>query len=491
MEIKSIAKKVHANAKAQNADTTVNQFPFTFLQRLAAFMQLGIDLIVVLDGARRPEFKRNKVRTQSVAHEDVIVCRLCEYCGIPVVRAAGEGEAECSLLQLQGLADYVFSEDSDTLLFGARKVMMYASTSSKAAGTGAVDRPVRIFDVDEYEEHLIQRGLVEEDGRVHFRERCILRALIQGGDYSKGVLRLGTVVAQEACHPQTGFTKQLADSFRWAGSAGRDSPMLFTEDQEHIYQEKIQQWRQRLLHDLTTNESKFFSTKHNISPKALAEFPSIEILQNYFFPVVASHQPTLSDMPNVPQFDRLKTYLGELSGTDVLYQLINWMLLPMLVVNIRRKCDKKQWYESVSEKNTGKHLSRILKVKLSLSSFSDILRTKEPFTISRDTTKELLGYILDESVHTIAISAPKKEVYTPPLSSRPIKRAAKKHSNAKPDRRISEFFKAAKKSGSDTNSPKLTEGASLSPEYSEILASPKRPLVDPPSPPDSAKKTKL
>jgi hypothetical protein len=460
-----------ALAASDAASPQINQFPFIFLQRIAAFMQLGIDIVMVLDGSRRPEFKRNKFRTQSVAYEDTICRRICEYCGIPIVCAAGEGEAECSMLQLQGITDYVFSEDSDCLLFGARKVMMYASSKKVATSTSAIDRPIRIFDVDEYETYLREQGSAESDGTILFRESCILRALIQGGDYSKGVLRLGTVVAREASHHRTGFTKQLAESFRWAGNVGRDSPVLFTDDQEQIYQENIHHWRERLLHELTTNDSKFFSTKHKISAKALEEFPSIDILQNYFSPVLAESQPVVPQVPEPPNIDRL-------------YEIVNWMLLPMLVINIRRKCDKKEWYESVSGKKTGKHSSEILKVTLSPSSYSDILRTKEYFVISKNITKELLGYILHQSIHEIPISESKSEIHRP-RPARPVTSKKKgKKPPTKPDRSISEFFKAAKKSSIDDTSDAFVSAA----DESNHLKSPKRPLSERPSPPSSTKK---
>lgn len=440
-----------------HSDPLVNQFPFIFLQRITAFIQLGIDLVMVLDGSGRPEFKRNKFRTQSVAYEDIICRRICNYCGIPVVYAAGEGEAECSMLQIQGIVDYVFSEDSDTLLFGARKVIMYTPnkktvpiSSAGTTSTSATDRLVRIFDVDYYESYLINQGLIESDGSILFRESCILRALIQGGDYSKGVLRLGSVVAKEASHPQTGFTKQLSESFHWAGTTGRDSPLLFTYEQEQAYHEKIQQWRERLLHELTTNDSKFFSTKHKISINTLKEFPSIEILQNYFSPLLTNSQPVFSQAPDPPHIDQLNDYFAKLMQTDVLYQLINWMLLPMLVINIRRKCDKKDWYESVIEKKTAKHSSEILKITFSPSSYSDILRSKKIFVVNKKITKELLGYIFHQSIHgpflELKSGASRQQSHSSTSnfgtrSNKPVRTKLPSTSN----RSISEFFKVAKK----------------------------------------------
>lgn len=44
--------------------------------------------------------------------------------GIPVLKAVGESEETCAFLQKQGLVDYVFTEDTDSLTFGAKQVVL-------------------------------------------------------------------------------------------------------------------------------------------------------------------------------------------------------------------------------------------------------------------------------------------------------------------------------------------------------------------------------
>ena len=44
--------------------------------------------------------------------------------GIPVLKAVGESEETCAFLQKQGLVDYVLTEDTDSLTFGANRVIL-------------------------------------------------------------------------------------------------------------------------------------------------------------------------------------------------------------------------------------------------------------------------------------------------------------------------------------------------------------------------------
>jgi flap endonuclease-1 len=55
-------------------------------------------------------------------HSDQVI-EFLEYLGIPFLQAISESEETCAYLQKKGLVDYVVTEDTDSLTFGATKVI--------------------------------------------------------------------------------------------------------------------------------------------------------------------------------------------------------------------------------------------------------------------------------------------------------------------------------------------------------------------------------
>lgn len=173
--------------------------------------------------------------------------------GLAIHDAPGEAEAECALLQLNGIVDAVLSEDVDTIMFGCTRTLRNWSAESK--GSGAPTH-VSMYDVEAMK--LAKLGLD--------REGMVLVALMSGGDYlPEGVPGCGVKIACEAA--KGGFGKSLC---RLKASA--------TDD--------IQTWRDSLIHELQINEKGTFRRRH----KALAipeDFPNLEILRYYTHPVVS------------------------------------------------------------------------------------------------------------------------------------------------------------------------------------------------------------
>lgn len=211
--------------------------------------------IFVFDGPNKPAFKRGKRSrgpgdTVSVA----MAKRLFKLFGFAIHDAPGEAEAECALLQQQGVVDAVLSEDVDTIMFGCTRTLRNWS----AEGNRAAKTPthVSVYDVDE-----LRQGETGLD-----REGMVLVALMSGGDYiPEGVPGCGIKVACEAA--KAGFGKRLC-------RIKRSDPAA------------LQAWREELMRELRTNESKFFRVKH----KALTipeDFPNVEVLRYYTHPVVS------------------------------------------------------------------------------------------------------------------------------------------------------------------------------------------------------------
>lgn len=226
----------------------------TLFYRLMRLLSLSIQPIFVFDGPNKPAFKRNKRSGRGDGVATAMAKRLIRLFGYQIHDAPGEAEAECALLQLRGIVDAVLSDDVDTIMFGCTKTWRNWS----AEGTKGSKTPTH---VSVYDTQLLRQG---ESGLD--REGMVLVALMSGGDYiPEGIPGAGVKLACEAA--RAGFGKSLC--------------LLKRSDSA-----KLAEWRDDLIHQLRTNEGKFFRTKH----KALTvpeDFPNMEALRYYTHPVVS------------------------------------------------------------------------------------------------------------------------------------------------------------------------------------------------------------
>ena len=183
--------------------------------------------------------------------------RLIRLFGFAIHDAPGEAEAECALLQQHGIVNAVLSEDVDTIMFGCGRTLRNWS----AEGTKGSKTPTHVTIYDAAKVASGPSGLD--------REGMVLVALMSGGDYlPEGVPGCGVKVACEAA--RAGF--------------GRELCRIKRSDIE-----ALASWKERLLRELQTNESRYFRTKH----KALQipeDFPNLEILRYYTHPVVSRQE---------------------------------------------------------------------------------------------------------------------------------------------------------------------------------------------------------
>ncbi|KAK8217521.1 hypothetical protein M8818_001279 [Zalaria obscura] len=229
----------------------------TFYYRLLRLLSLNIHPLFVFDGPNKPLFKRNKrvggpgVKVSSVP--EFLAKQLLKQFGFPMHIAPGEAEAECALLQREGIVDAVLSEDVDTLMFGSGLTIRNWSSEMKSS---KVPTHVNAYD-----------ARVTKEGSGLDREGMVLIALMSGGDYiPEGIPGCGPKVACEAA--RAGFGADLC-KIRRKDTAG------------------FAAWRDRLRHELSTNESKFFRQKR----KALVipdDFPNVEVLGYYTHPCVST-----------------------------------------------------------------------------------------------------------------------------------------------------------------------------------------------------------
>lgn len=227
----------------------------TFYYRLLRLLAHNIHPLFVFDGPNKPTFKRNKkvggpgVRVASVP--EFLAKQLLKEFGFPWHVAPGEAEAECARLQREGVVDVVMSEDVDTLMFGSGVTIR----NWTAQGKGKVPTHVDVFRAEETKE---KSGLD--------REGMILVALMSGGDYIvEGIPGCGPRVACDAA--RAGFGRELCEIAARKDVAG------------------LKEWRERLQHEINTNESKFFTRKNKL--QIPDDFPSREVLGYYTHPCVS------------------------------------------------------------------------------------------------------------------------------------------------------------------------------------------------------------
>jgi holliday junction resolvase YEN1 len=224
--------------------------------RLLRLLSISVQPLFVFDGPHKPPFKRNKKTGHHGAMlPNLLTKQLLKLFGFPFHVAPGEAEAECALLQREGLVDAVLSEDVDTLMFACGLALRNWSSE----GTRGSKSPTHVS---------VYNAVKTKQGKSGLdREGMVLIALMSGGDYiTEGIPGCGIKVASEAA--RAGFGKSLCRISR-SDAAG------------------LEAWRKNLAHEIQSNESKFFRTKHK-ALKIPEEFPNREVLSYYTHPVVSS-----------------------------------------------------------------------------------------------------------------------------------------------------------------------------------------------------------
>ncbi|KAG9946443.1 hypothetical protein KCU85_g6489, partial [Aureobasidium melanogenum] len=229
----------------------------TFYYRLLRLLSLNIHPLFVFDGPNKPTWKRNKkvggpnVRVSSVP--EFLAKQLLKHFGFPLHYAPGEAEAECALLQREGIVDAVLSEDVDTLMFGSGMTLRSWTPEQKSSKTPT---HVNVYRADATKE---SSGLD--------RHGMILVAMMSGGDYiTEGIPGCGPKLACEAA--RAGFGDELCNLDR------KDTGGLNA-------------WRDKLRHEIRTNESKHFRQKRP-GLTIPDTFPDQKVLSYYTHPCIST-----------------------------------------------------------------------------------------------------------------------------------------------------------------------------------------------------------
>ena len=230
-----------------------------FYFRLVRLLALPIHPLFVYDGPNKPGVKRNRKVGVWNSQETRLSKKLLQLFHFPYLTAPGEAEAECANLQRRGIVDAVMSQDADAVMFGSTLTLKNWS----AEGSRGNHAPTHV-DVLRSSEILVNAGL-DTPG-------MILIALLSGGDYD--------TVGVEGCGPT------IACEIAKIKNPNFAADLLRIKARNDVA--ALNSWRDRLNHELKTNESKFFRRRHNITIPEW--FPKDEILGFYTNPAITPRE---------------------------------------------------------------------------------------------------------------------------------------------------------------------------------------------------------
>ncbi len=180
--------------------------------RLTSLLKSGLKLVFVFDGKtpdlKSEERKRRKTLKQAaqakfdLAKESEDVEGMKKYAGrtavltndmiieskdfltalgIPIIQAPSEGEAQASYLVKNGDAYAIMSQDADSLLFGAKRVVRNLSISQRRKRTNKVGYDKTEPELISLSSVLFETGLTQE--------QLIVLSMLVGTDYNVGGIK--------------------------------------------------------------------------------------------------------------------------------------------------------------------------------------------------------------------------------------------------------------------------------------------------------------
>jgi Holliday junction resolvase YEN1 len=187
--------------------------------RICNPLTLNIELVFVSDGpdviAKNGGMPGRKINYGELA----LLKNLLRNFGRPFLEAPGEAEAKCCHVQILGLVDAVWSQDSDCLMFSCelwlcdlRIPVEEGYNNNNLSHTKKAAKMVRV----------VQTDVLRRDRRLR-REGCVLLAMLSGSDYDagKGLWRCGAITALKAAQSGIGMNlcnaKSQADCKWWKG----------------------------------------------------------------------------------------------------------------------------------------------------------------------------------------------------------------------------------------------------------------------------------
>lgn len=270
-----------------------------FFDRLCAFRRCGIQLIMVFDG----QAKRRKLRwgsafplsTNDHHHReiDLYYKEVCRMMGVRVVTASSEGEAECVQIEASGVADFVFTNDTDALVYGARNIIRYPKKNILVEGAfGEAPKRIEEAKLSGYDRYVCVTRIPPFDPKFS-QNAFIMYAILQGDDYDDGTHGIGTVYSYEISFPPTRFADRLIEIYRKyklmnSGSLSALPPPAA------VQAEKL---KRDILVELRKNTSGYFRKKISeaVAAQYISKFPNWKAVDQYL--TVSSRIAILKNNP--------------------------------------------------------------------------------------------------------------------------------------------------------------------------------------------------
>ncbi|KAI1388966.1 PIN domain-like protein [Hypoxylon trugodes] len=149
----------------------------SIMERICYLLRMNVQLIFVFDGPNKPW--KSRPRGQNYSASNVALLKeLLDQLGVPRHDAPGEAEAECGRLQELGVVDAVWSDDSDTFMFGCKTVVQFHKPEGHDFKS---EDSVLVYTAD----GLLDRSKLSKEGMLMY-------AILVGCDYADGLPSVGT-----------------------------------------------------------------------------------------------------------------------------------------------------------------------------------------------------------------------------------------------------------------------------------------------------------
>ena len=209
-----------------------------------------------------------------VKHETISIIKyILRLLGLKYVDAEEEAEAQCAYLEMRNIVGYTITEDSDSFLFGGKRVIRNFGKFTKGKDN------LEICDMQTVEDRL---GLN--------RNKLILLGLLLGCDYCEGVRGIGVVNAMEII---SAFDS-IAEFSKYLKSWG-------------VLPDSLNQRTEELLKKASDCQKEFYETHKNYKKHWLFPdtFPSRKVIKAFEEPKVVSELPE-NDLINIDKFQAEK-----------------------------------------------------------------------------------------------------------------------------------------------------------------------------------------